>query len=129
MADFEGIVIAESLEDRGVLDGLEIVATEVQAVGEWHCTPWLAQWTLHTVRVAADEAPRVAEALSRAIDREHAVSWYADFKDERHHYVIFRGSVFYIDRWRPEEYQAAVDYGIAAGLPEHQADFVSLIEP
>ncbi len=36
---FQGIVIEESLADRSVLDDIEIISTNVEAVTERHKTP------------------------------------------------------------------------------------------
>ena len=126
--DFEGVIIAESLSDAAVLGQVQVLGMQVDPVTPEHRTPWLVQWTLHTVRVSETRAPEVAEALSHAIDAAHATSWYADFKNETHHYVIYYDRVFLIDRRSPEEYAEAVAYGIDRGLPEHQADFVALIQ-
>jgi hypothetical protein len=125
---FEGIVIEESLEDKSVLRRMQVLSTSVEPVTEEHRTPWLEQWTLHSVRVADAEAGEVAEELSLALDATHANSWYADFKDATHHYVIFRDRVFLIDRRSREQYEAARRFGIERGLPEPQADFVALLD-
>ena len=126
--DYEGIIIEESLEDRSVLDAVDILETRVEPITPEHRTPWLSQWTLHTVRVPEGRAQAVAATLSTTIDATHAASWYADFKNETHHYVTYRDRVFVIDRRSAEQYAEAVEYGIERGLPEHQADFVSLVE-
>ena len=125
---FEGVIIHESLEDSNVLNRIEIVSTHIEVVTSVHRTPWLRRWTLHTVLVGDKQAAEVAEMISRALDSQHSGSWYADFKSDTHHYVIFREKVFFIDRRRLDEYEAARRYGIERGLPEHQADFVFLIE-
>jgi hypothetical protein len=126
--DYEGIIIEESLEDRSVLDSLQVLDRKVELTTPHHETPWLSQWTLITVRLPEATAGKVAQALSVAIDSEHAGSWYAEFKNDAHHYVVYRDRVFYIDRRSREQYAEAVDYGVSRGLPEHQADFVALIE-
>ena len=126
--DFEGVIIEESLADRSVLASIEIIETHVEPMTpEHHRTPWIAQWTLHTIRVLESRAPAVANAISHAIDSAHAASWYADFKNDTHHYVIYHERVFLIDRRNAVQYAEAVSYGIERGLPEHQADFVSLL--
>ena len=61
--DYEGIIIEESLEDTSVLDQVEVLSTDVQPVTGWHQTPWLTQWTLRKVRVAAVRAASLAEAV------------------------------------------------------------------
>jgi hypothetical protein len=126
--DYEGIVIEESLASPDGLLRMQFLATDVQPVEEWHQTPWLKLWTLHTVRVTEAEAADVAEAVRAALDSEHSASWYADFKNDKAHYVIFRDRVFVIDRRDAAAYLEAQQYGIDRGLPPHQADFVALIK-
>jgi len=126
--DYEGIVIEESLASLDVLKRMRIISTSTEPVTERHQTPWISHWTYHTVSIREADAPSVAEAISRALDSKHPNSWYADFKNETSHYVIFRDRVFLIDRRNPDQYREAQEYGISRGLPEHQADFVALIE-
>jgi hypothetical protein len=125
--DFEGVVIQESLTDISILRRLTILATRVEAVTDWHRTPWLKQWTFLTIRVSEQDADELAALIGRSIDREHHTSWYADYKNDTHHYVVFSDCAFYIDRRRPEQYEEARDYAIRRGLPDHQADFIALI--
>lgn len=122
---FAGVVIEESLRDKSVLSALDIVSTRTEAVTAEHRTPWLTKWTLHTVAVAADAAEPTAALLSEALQPNY---WYADFKDERTHFVIFPGRVFTVDRREPAQYQAVVEYGLGLGIPEYQLDFSPAIE-
>jgi hypothetical protein len=126
--DYEGVVIEESLETPSVLESVEILSTSIEPVTERHQTPWLRQWTLHTVRIAEGRAQSVAEAISQSIERQHANSWYADFRNEALHYVVFSDRIFLIDRRIHAQYREAQDYGISRGLPAYQADFVALID-
>ena len=126
--DFEGIVIEESLESPSVLKQMQVLSTEVQPAGEWHRTPWLKQWTLHTVRIPEAEAAELAEAIQAALDREHPASWYADFKNDTTHYIVFRDRIFVIGRRDAVAYREAQQYGIGHGLPPHQADFMALLD-
>ena len=118
---FKGVVIKESLEDQSVLDGLRIVSTEVEPVTPGHKTPWVNQWTLHAIEIPEEEAARVAEELCGALDKAH--NWYADFKNDTHHYIIFNDKVFYVDRSSKEQYDGATQYGILLGIPAYQVDF------
>ncbi len=104
-----------------MLDEVEIVATNAEAATEEYKTPWLEKWTIHIVRVEDDEAVETAEKLSRAFDPEHPGSWYADFKSETEHFVIFPGRIFRIRR-RSEEYAKVIDYGLSLGIPRGQLD-------
>lgn len=123
MANFKGVIIEESLENKDVLKKVNILSTEVEKVTEEHKTPWLSQWTLHTVEVPESEAQAVSEEISKSLDYSHNSSWYADYKNDTHHYIIFRDKIFYIDQDDKEQYAEAKHYGIALGIPEYQVDF------
>jgi hypothetical protein len=118
--DYTGVIIEESLKHKSILDVVKVVATKVEPVTEAHKTPWLQQWTLHTVAIPADNAEDIAQSISESLDDHH---WYADFKNDRAHYIIFPEKVFKIDRSKAEEYQAATDYGLTLGIPDYQLDF------
>ncbi|OGY47686.1 MAG: hypothetical protein A2840_00165 [Candidatus Buchananbacteria bacterium RIFCSPHIGHO2_01_FULL_47_11b] len=119
--DYQGTIIEESLTNKKVLQLVEILSTKVERVTEKHKTPWLKQWTLHKVLISTDKAESIAEDISRSLDDEH--SWYADFKNKTHHYIIFRDKVFFIDRNSKEQYDEAKKYGISLGIPTYQVDF------
>lgn len=119
--DYQGIIIEESLGDVSILKTLTITKTDVEPINKKHGTPWLEKWTLHTIVVPEDHADSVAMDLSHALEAVHA--WYADFKNEALHYIIFRNKVFKIDRTHPEEYAPVVAYGTSLGIPNYQLDF------
>lgn len=122
MADnYKGVVIEESLEKKGILKKLKIIKTKVEQVTEEHKTPWIKQWTLHTVEIPETLVGKVAKELSKSLDSKH--NWYADFKTDRVHYIIFRNKVFKVDRSKKEEYAKATKYGISLGIPDYQVDF------
>ncbi|MDP3965023.1 MAG: hypothetical protein Q8Q20_05235 [bacterium] len=121
MSDYTGVIIEESLEKTNVLKEVSILKTKVEKVTEKHKTPWVSQWSLHTVEIPIDEADKIAERLSKSLDSRH--SWYADFKNETTHFIIFRNKVFKIDRMSKEQYDEAKQYGISLGIPEYQVDF------
>jgi len=119
--NFKGIIIKEGLKDLSVLDEVKIIETEVESVTDEHKTPWLNQWTMHTVEVPAEQIDSFAEKMSRALEDEH--NWYADFKNDSTHYIVFRGKVFVVDRSKQEEYEEVKRYGISLGIPDYQLDF------
>ncbi len=123
MNNYQGVIIEESLESKGILEKITIISTHVEQVTYRHETPWLSQWTLHTVAIPESEAQNVAEEISRSLDRTHGGSWYADFKNDDYHYIIFRDKIFHIDRSHTEQYGEAKRYGLSLGIPEHQVDF------
>lgn len=119
--NYTGVIIEESLENKSVLRDLKILETEVEPVTEKHKTPWVKQWTLHTVETPEDRAEEITEKLSKALDSQHA--WYADFKNDSTHFIIFRNKVFKIDRSSKEQYDEATAYGLTLGIPAYQLDF------
>lgn len=120
--NFSGVIIEESLTDRSVLNDVKIIKTEVEPVTDEHKTPWVKQWTLHDVEIPADKAAEVAEKISEALDHEH--NWYADFKTDKEHFVIYTDRVFRItDRTDKAQYDEAIAYGISIGIPDYQVDF------
>jgi hypothetical protein len=119
--NYVGTIIEESLENTDVLNGVKISKTKIEKVTARHSTPWIKQWTVHSVEIPDNQAKGVAEQISKVLDSKH--SWYADFKSEAKHYIIFRGRVFFIDRQSQGQYDAARQYGISVGIPEYQVNF------
>jgi hypothetical protein len=123
MNKFTGTIIEESLENKEVLEEVKIISTRVSQVTEEHKTPWIKQWTLHKVEIEPEQAQDIAKELSKSLDPNHLHSWYADYKNENTHYVIYRDKIFQIDRTKVKEYKAAREYGLALGIPSYQIDF------
>lgn len=121
MGDFTGTIIKESLEDKTVLDSLKTTKIETEKVTERFKTPWLEYWNLYHVVVPEAEGEELAKALSQALESEHP--WYADFKNESVHYIIFKDKIFTIERHDAEGYEQAQQYGIKHGIPPHQVEF------
>ncbi len=118
---YRGVIIEESLENTDVLKLVKILDTKISPVNEKHQTPWVKQWTKHTVEVAEDKVEDISRQVSQALDHEH--DWYADYKNETTHYIIFRDKVFKVDRTKKEEYEAAKEYGLSLGIPDYQLNF------
>ena len=121
MAKFQGTIIEESLSDKSVLDDIKITATRVSPVTEEEQTPWLKQWTLHTIEVPEQDAEKIAGKLSKALETQH--EWYIDFKNADWHYIIFRDKVFKVNRSNKEEYEGVTKHGVSLGIPDYQLDF------
>ena len=119
--DYKGVIIEESLENKDILKDVKTLETKVEEVTEEHKTPWIKQWTLHTVEIPENQVKNIAEKISKALDSEH--DWYADFKNDTHHYIIFRNKVFFVNKRSKEQYDEAKKYGISLGIPEYQVDF------
>ncbi|MBI4215644.1 MAG: hypothetical protein HY602_02885, partial [Parcubacteria group bacterium] len=117
-----GVIIEESLEKKDVLKKVKIIQTKVEKVTPEHGTPYLKIWTLHTVEISKNQADEIAEELSKSLDSFHG-DWYADFKNDSYHYIIFRNKFFKIDRSKSAQYDDAIKYGLSLGIPNYQLDF------
>ena len=118
---YQGVIIKESLENKNVLRNVKIVKTKVEKVTDKHKTPWIKKWTLHNVEISEEYAEKIVEEISKSLDSKH--NWYADFKDGKTHFIIFRNKIFKIKRTSKEQYDKAKEYGISLGIPEYQVDF------
>ncbi len=119
--DYRGVIIEESLDDTSVLGRVKIISTKVELVTEKHKTPWIKQWTLHAVEISEANADAVADTLSNGLDKNH--EWYADYKNDSYHYIIYREKIFKVDLRNPTLYKDAKQYGVSVGIPEYQVDF------
>jgi len=119
--NYKGVIIEESLEDRAILDKVKILNTKVENVTPQHKTSWLTKWTLDTVEISEGKADIIADRLCKSLDKKHP--WYADYKNEKYHYVIYRDKVFKVDLSDPKLYRHAKEYGISIGIPDYQVDF------
>ena len=119
--NFKGAIIEESLANPEVLKKVKIPKTDILPVTERHKTPWVKQWTFHFIEVEEEKAEPVALEISENMDPKHA--WYADFRNNKIHYVIYYKRVFKIDVNKKDEYQKAIDYGAKLGIPNYQLDF------
>lgn len=121
--DFKGVIIEESLTQKDVLQKLSILQTQVEAATERYQTPWVRQWTLHTVAVPAAQALEVAYELSRSFDPEHQHAWYADFNNGEDYFVVFRNVIFTWHKGDQDAIERVRSYGHQLGIPAHQLDF------
>ncbi len=117
--NYQGVIIKESLENKNILKKLRLINTKVEQVTEKHQTPKLKQWTIHTVEIPENQAQKMAQELTKII----LDGWYADYKNELTHYIIFKNKIFCVDRRIKEQYKEASNYGISLGIPDYQVDF------
>jgi hypothetical protein len=119
--NFIGSIIEESLANKDVLEKIKITGTRIEKVTEKHKTPWLKKWTVYKVEISPEKVAKIATELSECLDSAH--NWYADFKNDKLHFIVFRNRVFRIDTASKEQYDKAKNYGISLGIPEYQLDF------
>jgi len=127
MKPFTGIIIEESLTDTSALKKVKIISTLVEPVTDKHKTPWIKQWTMHTVEIKSEDIDQIAKELSVSIDTSHN-AWYADFKNETVHYIVYSSKVFKVNRDSANEYAEASRYGISIGIPDYQVDFTDVVK-
>lgn len=120
--NYKGVIIEESLQDTSVLHEIKLLETKIEPIIPEHKTPWLKQWTLHTVEIPEEKPEEIAEKISKSFDKEHP-DWYADYKNDKYHFIIYAGKVFKVDLANPALYKDAKAYGISIGIPEYQVDF------
>lgn len=120
--NFKGVIIEESLQDTSVLKKISVLETKIEPITPEHKTPYLKQWTLHTVEIPEDKAEEIAEIISQSFDKKHP-DWYADYKNDKYHFIIYSGKTFKVDLTNPILYKNAKEYGISIGIPEYQVDF------
>lgn len=124
--NFKGVIIEESLEDKSVFSAVQIIETKVEQATEKHRTPWIKQWTLHSVEIPEEKAENIAEKISNSIDNQHESSWFADFKNDKFHYIIFRDKVFKVGLENLSLYEKAREFGASKGIPPYQMQFEQL---
>lgn len=78
-------------------------------------------WTFLDFEAPDDVADDLAQALAEALISDGG--WYADFSTGDDHVVVFAGRVFRYEKHDRAGRDAAVAYGRAAGVPEHQLDW------
>lgn len=120
--DYKGVIIEESLDDKAILKEIKVIDTKVEIVTSHHQTPWLKRWKLDTVEIPEEKADSFAELISKSLDTKHS-SWYADYKNDKYHFIIYAGKIFKVDLSNPELYKDAKAYGVSIGIPEYQVDF------
>jgi len=121
LMNYKGVIIEESLDNKDVLKNVSVLKTEIETVTEEHKTPWIKKWTLHSVEIPNATADEISKKISQSLEKEH--NWYADFKNDLYHYIIYQNKVFKVDLKNPVLYRDAKEYGISIGIPEYQVDF------
>jgi hypothetical protein len=119
--NYQGIIIAESLENKDILKDLNILSTEIEPATKKHQTPWVNQWTMHNVEIPEDQIDDISEKISHSLDSKH--NWYADFKNDSFHYIIFTNKYFKVDLTKKDQYQDVIKFGLSLGIPDYQLDF------
>lgn len=121
--NYKGVIIEESLDDKSILRKVKILKTRIEKVVEKHKTPWLRQWTLHTIEIKRVDVDKIAKLISKSLNKKHS-SWYVDFKSQKYHYIIFPDKIFTVGL--NSSYKEVRDWGLSIGIPKYQMQFERL---
>ncbi len=107
MQSYIGIIVAESLIDKFILNSLKVIKSEVSPTLGWH---------LFTVEVTAEEI----QNLSRNIESN---KWYMHFWKDRNVIAVFKDKTFEFNYDDKESWKPVIEYGLSIGIPQEQLDF------
>ena len=116
--NYSGCIILESLKNKDIINGFNIIETKIDKVEEKHGTPYLKVWTMYIVEISEEKVEEMAYRLSQELVNNG--KWYTDLKCYDYHYIIFPNKVFKVDRSYPKQYEETKEYGMSIGIPEHQ---------
>ena len=120
-----GVLIAESIAVPATVD-VPFTVRKLERVTPDNISPEQRangippDWTLLHVEVPDEDAPRLAEQLSRVLGD---FGWYADLQTAEETLVAFAGRVFRYGKGDEAGRAEAVEFGRAAGVPEPQLDW------
>ena len=119
---YSGGLLAESLADDAVVDGLSLTVTKIfrAAVGDT-AAGQSRDWTFIEFSVPTASVNTLAESLSRALRREGG--WYCDFHSGNEVVVVFYGRVFRYPKGDRTGRAEVEEYARSVGVPEAQIDW------
>ena len=107
MKKYKGIIVEQSLRDRGFLRNIEILSSEIY--------PNFG-WKLIKVNIPKDKVIELSKNLN---DKK----WYAHFWSGKDVIAVFQNKIFEFNYDKKETWKEAVDYGLSLGIPLEQLDF------
>jgi hypothetical protein len=117
-----GTLISESLRVGSVIEGVALTVRKISRadVGDVDSGQPLT-WTFMEFEADVDDAERLAEALSGAL--ETAGGWYCDFRTEEETFVVFADRVFRYARGDDQGRAKAEEHARSVGVPDAQLDW------
>jgi hypothetical protein len=119
----KGTLLAESLQIGAELRvaGLRLTRVSRRDVAATASMSQPPVWTFLEFEADDDVAYPLADSLAQSLQEEGG--WYADFGVGDDHVVVFAHKIFRYQRGDQGGRSAAMEYGRAMGVPEHQLDW------
>jgi hypothetical protein len=115
-----GVVIAESLREDAVIDGLELL---VRTVTRWR-NPAPAPGQADVWTILKFDSPTDPDVLAGKMAAAVAPGpWYVDFRSAEHVWVIYAEKQFRYGHGDDAGRAEAIAYGRAVGVPSDQLDW------
>jgi hypothetical protein len=126
---FRGRLLAESLRLGSDLTVPDLTLTRIgqRDVSSSAADSQPSVWTFVDFELPDHRADELAAQLARTLRPDGG--WYADFRSEAEHVVVFAGKAF---RYRVGDRDAlheAQEHGRSVGVPEHQLDWEGRTKP
>ncbi len=118
---WKGVIIEESLEDKGLLDAVNVVQTKEESLGGEE-----ERGTMH-LRCFELEDDKKDEFVSKAKEMIKD-RWYIHIFRDGTMVVIFKGRSFEFTKDQKERIEEAKRYGVSIGILEEQLEFETLMK-
>lgn len=119
---YDGVLIAQSLRP-GTESDVRLVVNKITTFETEDAAPnQPTRWTLLHFEVDDADVDALAGWCADSLIADPSV-WYADFKNDSEHFVIFPGKIFRYRINDQAERERAVEYGRRLGVPETQLDW------
>jgi hypothetical protein len=118
---FSGVIIQESLKNKRILRFVRILKKELADGLDPELHGGFSTWNLLHVEFFRTELDKIIEILQLDLA---AKDWYADFRGNKEHYIVFKGKSFKCEIGNKDSYEKAVEYGLEMEIPKKQLDFV-----
>jgi hypothetical protein len=115
-----GAIVAESLRLGAVIQGIPLTVHKLERI-DAGLDEQPPHWTILWFEAPDEDADRLAEALSDALDVRHG--WYADFHSDSHVTVVFAGRIFRYRRGDQSERAKVEEYARSMRGPDAQLDW------
>lgn len=112
-AQYEGIIIKESLADEAVLESINVVKVEL-----WKTESIPKYWTALYFNSSDYRLP---ELVSHSIKSEE--NWFADFKNGNTKYVVFKDKILKYTIGNPIEKETVLQECRKFGIPDNQLNW------